>query len=504
MNNRWIQRVIGLERVPDAVPETARGDRRETKTAYRTWALAMSAIALAACSLAPPYKVPDVPVATQYQSQGPWTTAAPADQLDRAGWWKLYQEPELDDLEQRLIANNHDLHAALLHYEQAQAYIKQVSSDLYPHVGASGNIQRDRESDTRPLRPAGAPSDYTSATLGLQVDYEVDLWGRVRDSVAASKDEGQASQADLASTQLSLEIELARSYIDLRGLDQQIQLIEDTNQAYQKALDLTRDRHRAGIVSDLDVARATSQLSSTESELTQVKAKRALLEHAVAVLVGASPSEFTIAANTQPIALPAIPVGVPSTLLQRRPDIAAAERRVAAANSKVGVARAAFFPSLTLSAGGGVQSSVLGTLLSAPASYWTLGPTLAQYVFDGGKRRAQLASAKEATSEAGERYRSVVLGSFRQVEDDLTLLDDLGTATGQQQDAANAADTAVNLALARYRRGAVSYLDVVEAQSVALQSERGVIGIRTQQLDANVDLIRALGGGWNKDDLTSG
>jgi NodT family efflux transporter outer membrane factor (OMF) lipoprotein len=482
---------------------------------YRTLTSIASAVVLAACSLAPHYEVPDVPVAAQYQSQsqpqsqsqsqsqGPWTAASPADQLDRAGWWKLYQEPELDDLEQRLIATNPDLRAAYFHYVQADEYIKQVKSELYPQVSTSGNIQRDRESDTRPLRSPTGPTDYNSATLGVQVDYEVDLWGRVRDSVAASKDEGEASKADLASTQLSLEIELARSYIDLRGLDQQIQLIEGTNEAYQKALDLTSSRHAAGIVSGLDVARATTQLSAAESDLTQVRAKRALLEHAIAVLVGASPSEFRIAASTQPIPLPVIPVGVPSALLQRRPDIAAAERRVAEANKRIGVARTAYFPSLTLSAAGGAQSSVLADLLSAPSSFWTIGPTLGVYLLDGGKRRAQLNSAKAATSEEGDRYRSVVLVSFRQVEDDLTLLDDLGTATNQQQYAATAADTSVNLSLSRYRRGAVSYLDVVEAQSTALESERSVIALRTQQLDANVDLIRAVGGGWTKDDLAS-
>ncbi|MGA7782234.1 MAG: efflux transporter outer membrane subunit [Paraburkholderia sp.] len=471
---------------------------------YRTLTALVSAMVLAGCSLAPHYEVPDVPVAAQYQSQGPWTTASPADQLDRAGWWKLYQEPGLDDLEQRLIANNPDLNAAYYHYVQADEYIKQVKSELYPQVSAAGNIQRDRESDTRPLRPAAAPSDYTSATLGVQVDYEVDLWGRVRDSVAASKYEGLASKADLASTQLSLEIELARSYIDLRGVDQQIQLIESTDEDYQKALDLTRHRHDAGIVSDLDVTRATSQLAAAESDLTQVRAKRALLEHAIAVLVGASPSDFKIEPSTQPIALPVIPVGVPSTLLQRRPDVAAAERRVAEANKRIGVARSAYFPSLTLNAAGGAQSSVLADLLSAPSSFWTIGPTLGVYLLDGGKRRAELNSAKAATSEAGDRYRSVVLASFRQVEDDLSLIDDLGTATDQQQDAANAADKSVDLSLARYRRGAVSYLDVVEAQSTALESERSVIALRTQQLDANVDLIRAVGGGWTKDDLAGG
>jgi NodT family efflux transporter outer membrane factor (OMF) lipoprotein len=469
----------------------------------RTSVLLAGAVALCSCSLAPHYETPDVPATQAYRTQGPWTAAAPADQLDRAGWWKLYREPPLNDLEQRLIDNNHDLRAAYFHYVQSQAYVKQVSSQLYPQVSATGNVQRERESDTRPLRSTTAPADYNSATLGAEVDYEVDLWGRVRDSIAAGKDESEATQADLASTQLSLEVELARSYLDLRGFDQQIHLLEGTAQAYQKALELTRTLHGGGVVSGLDVARAQTQLSSAQSDLTQVRAKRALLEHAIAALVGASASDFQVAPSIDPVALPAIPIGVPSALLQRRPDIAAAERRVAEANAQIGVARTAYFPSLTLSAQGGVQSSVYADLLSAPSSFWTIGPTLAQYLFDGGKRRAQVESAKAAKSEAGEHYRSVVLASFKQVEDDLTLLTELGTATAQQQDAASAADLSVNLALSRYRRGAVSYLDVVEAQSAALESERSVIEIRTQQLDANVDLIRAVGGGWSKDDLKS-
>jgi NodT family efflux transporter outer membrane factor (OMF) lipoprotein len=457
-------------------------------------------LALGACSLAPHYEVPDVPVAQSYRTEAPWTTATPADRLDRTGWWKLYQQPQLDDLEARLVANNHDLRAAYYHYVQSQAYVNEARSQLYPQVTAGGSLDRERESDTRPLRSATAPADYNSVTLGAEVDYEVDLWGRVRDSVAASKDESEATRADLASTQLSLEVELARSYLDLRGDDQQIKLLEDTAAAYQKALDLTRARHDGGVVSGLDVARAKTQLSSAQSELTQVEAKRALLEHAIAVLVGASASGFQIAPATDPVALPAIPLGVPSDLLQRRPDVAAAERRVAEANAQIGVARAAYFPSLTLSAQGGFQSSVYADLLSLPSSYWAIGPMLATYVFDGGKRRARVESAKAKTAEAGEQYRSVVLSSFRQVEDNLTLLTELGTATQQQQDAADAADLSVNLALSRYRRGAASYLDVVEAQSAALGAQRSVIEIRTRQLDANVDLIRALGGGWQKGD----
>ncbi|MFC0574277.1 efflux transporter outer membrane subunit [Paraburkholderia solisilvae] len=463
----------------------------------------MGTAVLSACSLAPPYRVPDTPVAAAYKTSAPWTVAAPADQLDRAHWWTLYREPQLDELEQRLIANNHDLRAAYFHYVQSQAFVKEARSQLYPDVSAAGNVQRARQSDTAPFRTTAVPTDYNNAALGVEVDYEVDLWGRVRDSVAASNEESQAAKADLASTQLSLEIELARSYLDLRGDDQQIQVLDDTIDAYQKALELTRKRHDGGVAAELDVARATTQLSFAQSELTQAQAKRALLEHAIAALVGASASDFAIAPSVAPVALPAIPVGVPSALLQRRPDVAAAERRIAAANSEVGVARSAYFPSLTLSAQGGFQSSIYADLLSLPSSYWAIGPTLATYLFDGGKRRARVEAEKAGTAEAGERYRSVVLASFRQVEDDLSLLTQLGTATAQVQQAADSAGLSVNLALSRYRQGVVSYLEVVDAQTAALTAQRSAIEIRTRQLDANVDLIRALGGGWRYDDLGS-
>jgi NodT family efflux transporter outer membrane factor (OMF) lipoprotein len=350
---------------------------------------------------------------------------------------------------------------------------------------------------------AGGPDYYNSATLGGEVDYELDLWGRVRDSVAAAKDEAQASKADLASVQLSLQVQLADSYVRLRGLDQQTELLQQTVVAFDKALQLTTDLHGGGIVSGLDVARARAQLSSAKSQLTQNIAQRALIEHAIAVLVGQSASEFTVGQQTANIPLPTIPVGLPSTLLQRRPDVAAAERRVAEANSRIGIARAAYFPQINLSAQGGFQSSTYASLISAPNLFWAIGPQLVQYVFDGGLRRSQLDQAKAATDEAGARYRGVVLSAFQQVEDNLTLLTDLGTALDQQRDAADAAQHAVDLALNRYKEGAVGYLDVVQAQTTALDAERAVLDIQTRQLSANVQLVRSLGGGWSDAELAS-
>ncbi|RFU45000.1 efflux transporter outer membrane subunit [Paraburkholderia sp. DHOC27] len=462
--------------------------------------LLASVIALSACSLAPEYHVPPTPVAAQYKTTGPWTQAQPADQIDRNGWWKMYGDTQLDELETRLLASNTDLRAAYAHYQQAQAFVAQVQSGLYPTVNVSAVPLRERQSDTAPLRGNG-PADYNSVTLGANVKYDLDLWGRVRDSVAAGKDEAQATKADLASVRLSLEVDLADSYVRLRGLDQQTALLNDTVVAYARALQLTQTLHSHGIVSGLDVSRAQTQLSSAQSQLSQNLAQRALLEHAIAVLVGASASEFSLPQQTAAIALPDIPTGLPSTLLQRRPDVAAAERRVAEANAKIGVARAAYFPDITLGLQGGVQSAAYAGLVSAPNAFWAIGPQLVQYVFDGGYRRATLDAAKAATEEAGQQYRGVVLAAFQQVEDNLALLSYLGTALGQQRDAASYAQTAVDLATQQYKQGTVGYLDVVQAQTVELDARREVLDVQTRQLAANVQLLHALGGGWSSDEL---
>jgi NodT family efflux transporter outer membrane factor (OMF) lipoprotein len=467
---------------------------------YGLPALLSGVVALSACSLAPKYQVPSTPIAAQYKTVGPWTSAQPADQIDRNGWWKMYGDAQLDDLETRLLANNTDLRAAYDHYRLAQAFVAQVESGLYPTVSVSGAPLRERQSDTAPLRGNG-PADYNSVTLGASVKYDLDLWGRVRDSVVAGKDEAQATKADLASVQLSLEVELADTYVQLRGLDQQTELLSQTEVAFAKALQLTQTLHGSGIVSGLDVSRAQTQLSSAKSQLSQNLAQRALLEHAIAVLVGTSASEFSLPQQTAAIALPAIPTGVPSMLLQRRPDVAAAERRVAEANAQIGVARAAYFPDITLGLQGGVQSAAYAGLVSAPNAFWAIGPQLVQYIFDGGFRRARLDAAKAATDEAGERYRGVVLSAFQQVEDNLALLSYLGTALDEQRDAAASAQTTVDLALRQYKQGTVGYLDVVEAQTVELDAQRGVLDVQTRQLSANVQLLHALGGGWSSDEL---
>lgn len=463
------------------------------------WAVA---VALSGCSLAPAYQPPATPPASTYRDVGPWVAAQPSDQLPRDNWWQLYSDAELDALQRKLIANNADLAAALAHYQQAQAFAMQARSELFPQIGLGATGQRERESDhAPPLRNASAPADYNAYTVGAEASYEVDLWGRVRNTVEAGRDNALAAAADLASAQLSLQAQLADNYVQLRGLDQQIELLQQTIQAYEKALKLTQTLHAGGIVSGLDVSRAQTQLSDARSQWSQTVAQRALMQDAIAVLVGENAANFSLPARTEALAVPVIPLDVPSTLLQRRPDVAAAERRVAAANAGIGVARAAWFPSLTLNAQAGFQSTGWANLLTAGNRIWALGPTLALDLFDGGYRKATIQAAKAKTDEAGATYRGVVLTAFQQVQDNLALLDHLGNASANQRDAADAAQHALDLSMSQYKHGAVSYLDVVQAQTTALQEQRGLLQLDTQRLRASVQLIRALGGGWSADQL---
>ncbi|RDJ00559.1 RND transporter [Dyella solisilvae] len=462
-----------------------------------------AALSVGACSLAPAYKQPEAPVAEHYQSAGPWTTAAPADQLPREGWWKLYGDARLNELEDQLIAHNADLAAAFASYEQSRDFLAQVRADLFPQVSAGFGAQRNRQSLNAPLHGATSPEYYNQFSVTGQATYEVDLWGRVHDNVAAGRASMQASAADLASVRLSLEASLADSYVQLVGVDRQIDLLQKTVDAYQRALQLTKTLHEGGAVSGLDVDRAQTQLSATRSELSQTKAQRDVLLHAIAVLVGQPASSFTLDPKTDLPNLPVIPVGLPSTLLERRPDIAAAERRTAEANAQIGVARSAFFPSLTLSAGGGYDSGSWGNLLTAPSALWALGPNLLMNVFDGGRRRAQVASAHAAFDEASANYRSAVLTAFQQVEDNQSLLNNYGNALVDQQDATTAADRTLKLALALYKQGANSYLDVVTAQVDSLNAHLGLLSLQANQLRASVQLVRALGGGWQVDDIST-
>ncbi len=410
----------------------------------------------------------------------------------------LYGDAELNALQTQLVKNSPDLAAALARYQQAKAVSDQARAGLLPTLAGTANAQRDRQAELRPLRVLGpsSPDEYGSYTLGLQADYEFDLWGRIRSLVAAGAAAERAAQADLESARLSLQAQLADSYIALRGFDREAALLSQTVAAYQKALEVTTTRHDGGIASGLDVARAQTQLDATRSQEKQSLAQRAMIEHAIAALVGESASSFAIAPRLSEIALPQIPTGLPSTLLQRRPDIAAAQRRIAGANASIGVARAAFFPAVTLSALAGYQSSDSGNFIRAPNTYWAIGPSLFLTLFDGGRRQAEVARTQAVLDETGAKYRSVVLSAFQQVEDNLALLNHYRAAADAERSALAAAQRSLDFSTARYREGAVNYLEVVASQTATLQTQRNALDLDTRQRRASVQLIRALGGGW--------
>ena len=459
-------------------------------------AVLATAVTFGGCSMAPKLTIPDVPTAAAYKELAPWTPAQPADATPRGDWWTMFGDADLNALQTRLIQHSPDLAAALARYNQAKAYSDQLRSGLFPSLVLDANAQRDRQSNMRPLRGINSPADYNSFTVGVQAVYELDLWGRIRNEVAAGKFQAQASAADFESARLSLQAQLADDYVVLRGLDQQIAVLNKTVAAYEKALDLTQSRHDGGIASGLDVARAQTQLGTSRSLAAQTLALRAVSEHEIAALIGESASQFSIEPRHAPIAVPQLPIGVPATLVQRRPDIAAAQRRIAASNANIGVARAAFFPDVTLSAAAGYQSTAAGNWLTAPNTFWSIGPSVLMSLFDAGKRKAQLAQARAALDESGSIYRGIVLSAFAQVEDGLALANHYRTAALEEHSAMGAAEQALDISLTRYQEGEVGYLEVVTSQTTALQAQLDSLNLDTRELRASVQLIRALGGGW--------
>jgi NodT family efflux transporter outer membrane factor (OMF) lipoprotein len=481
---------------------------RSARSAHRhgEWlaiALAAIALGLAGCQLAPAYVPPQVETPPAFKEAGPWTPASPADAASRGPWWSVFGDATLDGLEQRVDASNPDLAVALARYDEARAYAVQARASLFPEVDAGASATQNRQSADRPLR-VGGPNYYADNTLEGSVSYELDLWGRVRDQVAAGKAQAQATGADAASVKLSLEAQLADAYLNLRGLDAQAKLLADTTDAYAHALNLTRAQHDGGAVSGLDVDRAETQLRTARAQEDDVAAQRALYEHEIAALVGAPASSFSLAPVADLLEPPRVPVSAPSLLLQRRPDVAAAERRAFAANAGIGIARAAFYPSISLDASGGVQSAGGVNLLNAANSWWTLGPTAALTLFDAGRRQAGVRAARDQFEEASGTYKSTVLAAFQQVEDNLALCNKLAGEADEQAAAVAAARRAEALALTQYQMGAVTYLDVVTAQTADLEAQRTALTIATRRLQASVDLIRALGGGWDGEGTLKG
>jgi NodT family efflux transporter outer membrane factor (OMF) lipoprotein len=461
-------------------------------------------VLLAGCDLAPHYNPPAntlPPLPASYKEGGHWQPATPSDALPRGPWWHMYNDPLLDSLETQLIAANPDLAAAVANYNAYSDRASEADAYLFPFATATGTSTHSRESLQRPLRTATQPTLYNDHMMMGQVHYEFDLWDQIHNQVAAGVANAQAAAADLASAQLSLEADLASSYLTLRELDDDVQLLTETVAAYQHYLQIVDERHGDNISSGLEVSQARYQIDAAKAQESGIRAQRAVFEHTIAALVGKPASSFSIAPKVTEIKLPVVPTGVPSALLQRRPDIAAAERRVAAANANIGVAKAAFYPTVTLDGQGGFQSSQTISPFSLPFTFWSIGPSVTMPIFEGGLLRAQLAQKVAQWHVAVANYRSMALQAFQEVESGLSNVNLLSEQDVEQQTAVQDAQKTERLSLDLYRIGAKNYLDAIVAQEMALSAEQGGIDIRERLLQASVSLIRSLGGGWSSDEL---
>jgi NodT family efflux transporter outer membrane factor (OMF) lipoprotein len=431
---------------------------------------------------------------------GEWQVAQPSDDVVRAKWWEAFQDPLLNALEEQVAISNQTVAQAEAQFRAARAAIRTARADLFPTVTAGASATRSRSSSTRGSVPVavGAITDYQ---LPIDFSYEADLWGRVRRNVEASIASAQASGADVQTALLSSRAELAVDYFELRGLDAQIALLQTTIAAYERAVQLTRARYDQGVASGVDVAQAQTQLDTTRVQATDLQVARAQFEHAIAILVGKAPADLTISPAKMDAPPPAIPVTLPSRLVERRPDVAAAERRVAAANAQIGVASAAFFPTLALTASGGLQSSSLTTLLTLPSRFWAIGPSLVETVFDGGRRRSVKEQAVANYDEAVAVYRQNTLTAFQDVEDNLAALRVLADEASPARAAVASANRSLELANYRYVGGVTTYLEVITAQTAALANQITAAEVLTRRMTASVLLIKALGGGWTTADL---
>jgi NodT family efflux transporter outer membrane factor (OMF) lipoprotein len=462
-------------------------------------------LSMAGCAVGPKYQRPSIQAPGAFKELPPdsykeskdWKTAQPADNSLRGDWWTLFGDAELNALEQQVDVSNQNLKSAEARFAQARSLIKVYQSQKYPTVNAGAGISANRDSSTYALASPKTSSNFGNFTLPIDVNYEVDAWGRVRHTIDAARTEAQASAADLETLRLSYHAELAYDYFELRSADAEQKLLDDTVVAYRKALELTQNRFEGGAAAGNEVAQAQTQLEATRTQDADVAVRRAQFEHAIAVLTGRSPAMFTLARKPLTSEPPVIPVGLPSQLLERRPDIAANERRVAEANAQVGIAHAAFFPQILLGAVLGLQGRSITDWFNWPSRFWSVGPSVLQTVFDGGRRRATQQSAEFNYEATVATYRETALDAFQQVEDNLAALRILEKETETQRAAVAAAERSLQLSTNRYTGGLVTYLEVVTAQSVALANERTAVDILRRRMDSSVLLIKALGGGWD-------
>lgn len=470
-------------------------------------AVAVLAAGMTACTVGPNPGRPPVVVPPAYREPPPqsfkvqagWKQAQPADSQIRPDWWQTFGDPELNDLEAQVDRANQTLKAAEARFRQARALVQLNRSGLFPTVGSAPAASTNRLSQHAPLGTHAG--DYGQYLLPVDASYEIDAWGRIRRSIEAAREQAQATAADLETIRLSLHAELALDFFELHSLDAQQQLLNQTLVTYQKALELTENRFNGGLSSRAEVAQARTQLETTRSQAIGVAVDRANFEHAIALLAGRTPESLTLAPRALRGSPPAVPVGVPGQLLERRPDIASAERLVADANQQVGIARAAFFPTLLITAQGGFEGDHLVNWLSWPSRLWAIGPAAAETLFDAGRRRAAAAAATAGYDETVANYRQSTLAAFQQVEDALSTLRVLEEQAAAQRAAVEAARQSLDLSMSRYKGGLVTYLEVVAAQTAALQNESTEVDLLRRRMIATVLLIKALGGGWDVSQL---
>ncbi len=458
------------------------------------------------CRVGPQYQRPTAPVPAAYKelpvddSQGMagWKQAQPSDALARGKWWEIYNDPELNALEEQVNISNQNLQAAEAQFREARYAVRIARSNLFPTVSATASITNARGSGTMKV-----PSGSATTTYDLPVDlsYQADIWGSIRRSVRSSAEAAQASFAQLENARLSYQAELAQDYFALRGTDGERELLETTVKSYQEYLQLTQDRFNNGVASGADVALAQTQLNTARAQLIDLGVARAQFEHAIAVLTGQAPASLSVSSHPIKITPPPVPVGVPSALLERRPDIAATERQMAAANEQIGIAKVAYYPALSLGLAAGLESTQFLKWISWPSRFWSVGPALAETVFDAGRRRAQVGQAQAAYDATVANYRQTVLTAFQQVEDSLVALRILEKEAQAEDEAVNAARNALEISTYQYKAGTVNYLSVITEQAILQQDQVQAVNILTRRMSSSVLLIEALGGGWNASQL---
>lgn len=472
-----------------------------TRSAAKKSAIICLVLLAGGCAVGPQYQKPAAPqpAALDYKETGKWKQAAPRDAFNKGKWWEIFNDSQLNKLQEQIAVSNENLKAARARFYEARAIIKQNHAGFLPSIMGGATATATHQSDNRPL----SHSNFTDYTVPVDVSYEADVWGRVQYNVNAATAKAQASAADLESVNLSLHAELASDYFELRGLDAEKQLLDETVTSYQKTLDLTQNRFKGGIASKGDVAKAETQLETTRAQALDVSVQRTRMEHAIATLVGKPATDFSLPSLPLKSDPPDVPTGVPSELLERRPDIAAAERRVSAANAQIGVSRSAFFPVLSLQAPAGLESASVLNWLTGPSALFGLGPSAVLPLFDAGRRKAVSDQMKSSYDEAVASYQQTVLGAFEEVENSLAALRILTDEADVQDQAVAAAKRSLDISTDRYKGGLATYLEVTSAQSISLTNERTAVQLLKQRTVTSVELIKAIGGGWNSANLPS-